>query len=296
MRLIHMASLIVLMFMGCSNKVEQPMDFYNKLNILPIQAHRGGGLALPENTLETFETTWSWNIIPEADIRTTSDDIIVCMHDDTVGRVAPDASEQLKKLKFEELDLKTVKSLDVGSYRGKPGERIPTLEEVFSVMQGHPEKLMYLDYKHIDMDRLAALVHKYRLEKQIIFTTKEHNLIIEWKKRIPESLTMIWIGGSLQNKKDTFSALQKTKFEGLTTLQIHVKLDKSGQFTPNAEYLKTCQSEVEQYGVLFQVLPWKINNPEVYQKLMDIGVRSFATDYSEMTVSVYNNYLKNRKN
>lgn len=295
MKFIHLASLIVLVFMGCSNRVEQPIDFYNKLNILPIQAHRGGGLALPENTLETFETTWSGKMIPEADIRTTSDNIIVCMHDDTVGRVAPDALEHLKHLKFEELDLKTVKSLDVGRYRGKPGERIPTLEEVFSVMQGHPEKLMYLDYKHIDMDRLAVLVRKYQLEKQIIFTTKEHDLIIEWKKRIPESLTMIWIGGSLQEKKDTFAALQKAYFGGLTTLQIHVKLDKSGQFTPDAEYLKACQAEVEQYGVLFQVLPWKINNPEVYQKLMDIGIRSFATDYSDMTVSVYNDYLKNQQ-
>jgi len=233
-------------------------------------------------------------MIPEADIRTTSDDIIVCMHDDTVGRVAPDAPEYLKKLKFEELDLKTVKSLDVGSYRGKPGERIPTLEEVFLVMQGHPEKLMYLDYKHIDMDRLAALVRKYQLEKQIIFTTKEYHLIVEWKKRIPESLTMIWIGGSLQEKKDTFTALQETKFEGLTTLQIHVKLDKHEQFTPDVDYLKICQAETERYGVLFQVLPWKINNPEVYQKLMDIGIRSFATDYPDMTVSIYNEFLKNQ--
>lgn len=293
MKFMHWGSVIVLVFMGCSNKVNQPIDFYSELNVLPIQAHRGGGLALPENTLETFETTWSRRMIPEADIRTTSDDIIVCMHDDTIGRVAPDAPDQLKRLKFEELDLKIVKSLDVGSYRGKQGQQIPTLEEIFSVMQGHPEKLMYLDYKRIDMDRLATLVKKYQLEKQIIFTTKHHDLIVDWKKRIPESLTMIWIGGSLQHKMDTYSALQKANFEGLTTLQIHVKLDDDGNFTPDDKYLKACRAEVEQNGILFQVLPWKINEPDVYKKLMDIGVRSFATDYSEMTVSIYNDYLKN---
>ena len=296
MKLMYWSAAFLMVFMGCANRSNQPIDFYNNLNVLPIQAHRGGGMALPENTLESFEATWAKRMIPEADIRTTSDNVIVCMHDDTVGRVAPDAPEQLKKKKFEELDLATVKSLDVGSFRGHPGERIPTLEEVFAAMQGHPEKLMYLDYKHIDMDRLAMLVKKYQLEKQIIFTTKRHDLIIEWKKRIPESLTMIWIGGSLQKKKDTFEALRKTDFDGITTLQIHVKLDKDGNFTPDSEYLKACQKDVERHGILFQVLPWKINDPDVFRRLMDIGVRSFATDYSDMTVAVYKEYLRNLEN
>lgn len=292
MKKLFAGGLIALMIMGCSESERKPIDFYNNLNILPIQAHRGGGLALPENTLETFETTWSNRMIPEADIRTTSDDVIVCMHDDTIGRVAPNAPAHLKRLKFEELDLQTVMSLDVGRFREKPGQRIPTLEEVFAVMQGHPEKLLYLDYKHIDLDRLATLVKKYDLEKQIIFTTKHYDLILEWKKRIPESPTMIWIGGSLAHKKETYAALKEADFEGLTTLQIHVKLQDNGQFTPDADYLGACLQELTKHDVLFQVLPWQISDLEVFIKLMDIGIRSFATDFPDITATVYNEYLK----
>lgn len=293
MKKLFTGSLIALITMGCSKSDRKPIDFYYHLNVLPIQAHRGGGLALPENTLETFESTWANRMIPEADIRTTRDDVIVCMHDDTVGRVAPDAPVHLKQKKFEELDLKTIRSLDVGRYRGKPGQRIPTLEEVFAVMQGHPEKLLYLDYKRIDLDRLAALVKKYNLEKQIIFTTKHYDLILEWKKRIPESPTMIWIGGSLAHKKETYASLKEADFEGLTTLRIHVKLRENGQFTPDGDYLSACLKELTKHGVLFQVLPWRINDPEVFKKLMDIGIRSFATDFPDMTLAVYTDYLKN---
>ena len=280
--------------MMSSSAHRKPIEMYTEIGVIPIQAHRGGGIALPENTLETFEMTWKNRMIPEADIRTTSDHVIVCMHDAVIDRIAPGAPEKLKKVPFEELDLTTVKSLDVGAYRGMPGQKIPTLREVFEAMKGRRDRMVYLDYKRIDMDRLARLVKEYGLEKQVIFTTNHHDLIVQWKKQIPESPTMIWIGGSLDNIKQTMADLRETDFDGLTTLQIHVKLDERGEFIPGVSFLKEAMTEVERHGILFQVLPWRIDEAKVYEDLMEIGVRSFATDYMDMTLEVYKRFMEER--
>lgn len=275
-----------------------PLDVYTDLGMRPIQAHRGGGFALPENTIETFLTTWEMGIIPEADIRTTSDDVIICMHDKTAIRLAPETSDSLINVSFEDMTLEVAQTLDVGSFRGEQVQRIPTLEAVFKIMQGHPERLIYLDYKRIDMDRLASMVHEFGLERQIIFTTKHHHLIREWHDKIPESLSLIWIGGSQENIDKTFDSLREHDYKGVTTLQIHVKYPDEGSdlpYKPSPDYLKDRMVEVSERGILFQVLPWRMVEPEYYTQLMEIGIRSFATDYPEMTIELYDSFLEKHK-
>jgi len=266
-------TILISLTTGC-NRSAKYLKVYSDVNVIPIQAHRGGGLNMPENTLETFTHTWNLSIIPEADIRTTADDVIICMHDKTPARVAPNAPDSLLHTDFAEMPLSVVKTLDVGSFRGGIKETVPTLKEVFQAMKGHPERLIYLDYKNIDLDRLANLVKKYGLQKQVIFTSKHHSLIKEWKKRIPESLTLIWIGGNTENIEKTFKALRKDNFEGITTLQIHYKKlkDEEGVYTPDQDYLKERLKEVSSKGILFQILPWKISNKEVYFDLMKLGI------------------------
>ena len=249
---------VIVLLTGCSVPKESPIKVYSEQGVMPIQAHRGGGLRLPENTLETFMETWELGIIPEADIRTTLDDIIICMHDNTAKRLAPKTSDSLINIPFEEMTLEVAQTLDVGSFRGDQIQRIPTLESVFEAMSGHPERFIYLDYKQIDMDRLARMVKSYGLERQIIFTTKHHNLIMDWHARIPESLSLLWIGGSQENIEETFASIRENDFLGITTLQIHVKeaVADSGQpFTPSPEYLDERREEVSARGILFRFYP-----------------------------------------
>lgn len=294
MKWVNWIFVAIILLTGCSVQNESPIKVYSDQGVLPIQAHRGGGLRLPENTLETFMETWEMGIIPEADIRTTLDDIIICMHDNTAKRLAPKTSDSLINIPFEEMTLEVAQTLDVGSFRGEQVQRIPTLESVFEAMSGHPERFIYLDYKQIDLDRLAKMVKSHGLERQIIFTTKHHNLIMDWHTRIPESLSLLWIGGSQENIEETFASLRENDFLGITTLQIHVKETdvESGQsFTPSPEYLKERMEEVSARGILFQVLPWRIVDPEVYVQLMELGIRSFATDYPLMTVELYQKFM-----
>ncbi|MBN2356841.1 hypothetical protein JXO59_12065, partial [candidate division KSB1 bacterium] len=58
------------------------------------QAHRGGGAQdAPDNTMAAFLYAWSLGGIPEADLRTTRDSVIICLHDATLGRTTDAAAE-----------------------------------------------------------------------------------------------------------------------------------------------------------------------------------------------------------
>ncbi|MBT4129884.1 MAG: glycerophosphodiester phosphodiesterase family protein [Candidatus Marinimicrobia bacterium] len=295
MKWLNLIFVVIVLLIGCAVPSGSPVKVYSEQGVMPIQAHRGGGLRIPENTLETFIETWEMGIIPEADIRTTQDDIIICMHDKTAKRLAPTTSDSLIDVPFEEMTLEVAQTLDVGISRGGQTQRIPTLESVFEAMSGHPERFIYLDYKKIDMDRLALMVRSYGLERQIIFTTKHHNLIMDWHSRIPESLSLLWIGGSQENIEKTFASIRENNYLGITTLQIHVMevdAESDQPFKPSPKFLEERREEVSGQGILFQVLPWKMVEPEVYVQLMELGVRSFATDYPLMTVELYQNFMK----
>src|SRR5829696_3434158 len=60
-----------------------------------VQAHRGAGVLAPENTLAAFELGWKLNCVPEADVRTTSDGVIVAFHDNNFQRVVVNVTPEM---------------------------------------------------------------------------------------------------------------------------------------------------------------------------------------------------------
>lgn len=260
-----------------------------------IQAHRGAGIAYPENTFESFLLSWKMGITPEADLRTTKDGVIVCFHDKNFERVVSNVPTDSQKQGIEKLTLAEVEELEVGSFRGEEfaGQRVPTLAAIFAEMQGHPERLLYLDIKEVDLDQLVALIREYDVAAQGIFTTKYHQLIRDWKKRVPNSLSLLWNGGSEKQLTERLNAVRKNDFEGITHLQIHVKVGDLGSdepFMPSIAFLEQTRDELQSRGILFQVLPWKCSDPQAYIRLLELGVESFATDYSAMTLEAVREY------
>jgi glycerophosphoryl diester phosphodiesterase len=262
-----------------------------------IQAHRCAGIAMPENTLESVEWSWKRGITPEVDLRLTKDDQIVCFHDANFARVPTNVDEQTKKLGVEKLSLAELQRLDVGSFRGSQyaGQRIPTLASILAEMRGRPERLLYIDIKKIDLDQLSALVREYGAERQCIFTTAHYDLLRAWKKRVPESPTLLWNGSTEQQRPNHEKVLAKKmddlrqqNFNGITYLQIHVfvgDLASDEPFEPRSEFLRTLGKELKSRGIVFQVLPWECADPRAYEKLLALGAESFATDYPEVTVN-----------
>jgi len=254
-----------------------------------IQAHRGAGIARPENTLESFEWAWKVGVTPEADLRTTKDGTIVCFHDPDLKRVVSNLNETTKRATIENLSLAEVQKLEVGSFRGKQfdGQRVPTLASVFAPMRGHPDRLLYLDIKTADLNQLVRLIYEYDVERQVIFTTTHYHLIRDWKKRAPNSLTLLWNGGSESALLNKMADLRSKGFEGITHLQIHVQvgdLESDNPFRPSSIFLRSMAKELKSRGIVFQVLPWECSDPQAYKKLLALGAESFATDYPEVTL------------
>jgi glycerophosphoryl diester phosphodiesterase len=265
-----------------------------------IQAHRGGGIAMPENTLESFRWSWQRQVTPEADLRTTKDGEIVCFHDANFKRVVRDLDDKMKTASIESLPLSLVQKLDVGSFRGPQfaGHRVPTLASVFADMHDHADRLLYLDVKTVDLEHLAKLVKKHGVERQVIFTTFDHALIRDWKKRVPESMTLSWNGGSQDVLTKKMDALRKADFDGITHLQIHVKvgnLASDEPFMPRTEFLKTLGEELASRGIVFQVLPWECADQRAYERLLGLGVDSFATDYPEVTLAAVRSFREKQQ-
>lgn len=270
-----------------------------------IQAHRCAGLALPENTLESCLWAWEHGVTPEVDLRITKDGKIVCFHDAKLDRVPTNADEKTKKLGVEKLTLADLQKLDVGSFRGKQyaGQRIPLLASILAEMRGRPERLLYIDIKKIDLDQLAALIREFDAEKQCIFTTTHYDLMQDWKKRVPESPTLLWNGSTEQERPNheqvlakKMDDLRKQDFKGITYLQIHVfvgDLASDEPFTPRSEFLQTLGKELKSRGIVFQVLPWECSDPRAYDKLLALGAESFATDYPEVTLNAVRRFHEN---
>jgi glycerophosphoryl diester phosphodiesterase len=262
-----------------------------------IQAHRGAGLNAPENTLEAFTLSWNMGVTPEADVRMTKDGVIVCFHDGNLQRVVSNAKDTEKPQSVEKLDFARVKELEVGSFRGPQfaGQCVPALADVFAVMQGRPDRLLYLDIKTVDLDKLVSLIRKFGVERQVIFTSEKYPLIEAWKEKLPESMTLIWNRGTEEELDAKFDTLRQKEFAGITHLQIHVfvgNLDDAEPFRPSSQYLAAIGRELAGHGINFQVIPWECDDPRAFVKLLELGVASFATDYPEVTLQAVEQFRR----
>jgi len=96
-----------------------------------VFAHRGASGYAPENTLAAFRLARELGADGvELDVQMTADKEVVVIHDETVDRTT-DGSGFVK-----DLTLKQIKALNIVSDKeGFPGEKIPTLEEVFDQLE-----------------------------------------------------------------------------------------------------------------------------------------------------------------
>lgn len=261
-----------------------------------IQSHRGAGELAPENTLEAFELGWKLGTWPEADLRTTKDGVIVAFHDSNFKRVVKDASPELQKKGVADVTFDDLSKLDVGSWRGDnfSGRRVSRISDVFKVMNGRSERRLYLDIKNVELTQLAREVREHRVEKQIVFTSPRYELIRQWRSIVPESQTLLWMGGTEEELKKRIEDLRAAKFVDLTQVQLHVRLNTNSAsaepFNLSRNFLRKTGEELRRHGIIFQTIPWGVAEPKVYWQLLDLGVAAFATDHPDVTVKAVRDY------
>ncbi|MGC1272082.1 MAG: glycerophosphodiester phosphodiesterase family protein [Planctomycetaceae bacterium] len=265
-----------------------------------IQGHRGAGELEAENTIEAFQLAWKLNTVPEADVRATRDGVIVAYHDADFRRLVKNAGPELEGKGVEDLNWSELSRLDVGSWKGEEfaGRRVPRMADVFRAMTDRPERRIYLDIKEVDLEQLAAEVDAARVGKQMILASTKYELHRQWKRLVPESGTLLWMGGTEEALSERLADLRQTEFADVTQLQIHVRprpSDAGGGFDPSPEFLRTTGDELRTHGILFQTLPWGSADPKLYRQLLDLGVASFATDHPQVTREAIRDYYERRQ-
>ena len=123
---------------------------FKKLNMpdTVIIAHRGLDEAYPENTVSAFKAALEKGMGIEIDVRGTSDDELIVLHDDTVDRTTNGEG------RVAQMTLGEVKALDSGSWWSPKfaDERIPTLMEVLDTVKeyGTADTTLFIEMKTLD--------------------------------------------------------------------------------------------------------------------------------------------------
>jgi glycerophosphoryl diester phosphodiesterase len=266
-----------------------------------IQSHRGAGELAAENTIEAFELGWKLGTYPEADVRMTSDGVIVAFHDANFKRVTKDCPPELLDKGVADVTWEQLSALRVGMW--KDGEfiehRVPRIDEVLALMRGRPERHLYLDIKKVDLEQLAREVNAQGVTSQVVLASPDLKVIADWKALVPPSDTLLWLSGNEAEISAKLDKARAASFAGVTQLQVHVHMrkelaairrDSEDPFTPSDAFLRRTGEELAQRGILYQALPYGGSTPEVYWKLLDLGVKSFATDRPDVLLQALRDY------
>lgn len=152
-----------------------------------ILAHRGAKTQAPENTLAAFRLVMEQGADGiELDARLTADGEVVVFHDERLERTT-DGRGRVRRHSLADL-----KRLDAGGYfsREFSGERIPTLREVFTEINGSArfdiELTDYLDLFGPLAGRVLRLVREFRLQERVIITSFNPAALIKARQVYPD--------------------------------------------------------------------------------------------------------------
>lgn len=237
-----------------------------------IIAHRGASYDAPENTLAAFRLAWEQQADGiEGDFYLTRDKQIICFHDKTTKRVAPDVPER----RIEDMTLAELRRLDVGSWKNArfAGEKPPTLEEVLQTVRAG--KLFFVEIKS-GPEILPVL--KRQLEasglkpEQLVIIAFNEDVASGARKMMPQ-YRVNWLTSYKQKSEGApwkpglskvVRTLNETEATGLGT---NGNLDVVDVAFAGA---------IRKAGREFHV--WTINDAVVARHFQDLGVDSITTD------------------
>ena len=259
--------------------------------------HRGDGVLVPgrvnrpDNSLEACLLAWADNVVPEADIRTTKDGVIIAYH-----------NASLNGKKMEEYDWSELRDVSIGAAHGEIWNhvRIPTWEGLFAAMKGRPNWKIYMDYKNVPVEQSSVLVKKFGLERQVYCHGCSYGLMKQWRQAVPNGLTSywMWMGQWKQIEftperrakgeafmKNLFDIAAADNFANADVVHFLIQADPAQEdpFCPSSAFLKDAVERIHKAGKIAAGFPWTHgDNPELYRKLWNMGFDCFGTDYPEV--------------
>lgn len=239
-----------------------------------IYAHRGSKGNRPENTLAAFEEAVRLGADGiELDVHLSKDGGLAVIHDETLSRTT-NGTGFVKDFTMEELRL-----LEAGAWFSEDlrGERIPSLEQVCSLLQGTGMILNIeikndvFPYEGIEKKVLAAIADGYD-KNLVILSSFNHYTIRKLHELDPETETAILFMEGLYEPWN----YAKTVFA--SALHVYEPL----AFSPLVDLAKSKN---------YPVRVFTVNDETRMEALMKKNVDAIMTDYPERALEIRNRLL-----
>jgi len=233
--------------------------------------HKGASHDAPENTLAAFRLANLQGADGyELDVQLSRDGVPVVIHDFSVDATT-DGSGRVSNLTLGEL-----KRLDAGSKFSAAfqGERIPTLSEVFDVME--PHMIVNVELKTASLgdngleDAVIRLIRERNLQDRVILSSFNPFSLLRVRRRAPE----LKVG--LLYALDLPLVLRRAWFRLLVrpdALHPHHKM-------VDVAYMAWAQ------GRGYQVNTWTVDDPQEMRRLAGLGVDAIITNRPDVLRSV----------
>ena len=243
-----------------------------------VHGHRGARARRPENTIPAFQYAIEQGVDAlEMDMAVTRDNVIVISHDPILhGPVCTSAKESAV---IHELTLAEVRQWDCGAIQNPrfstqvalPGTRMPTLDEVFQLagrgkFDYNIETKSFLDkpeYTPAPEEFVKLVLEKiraYKLEKRIILQSFDFRTLVAMRKLAPE----IRLSALTENDQRDFAT-------------IAAEAGKAEIISPDY-HLVTAAKVAAAHAAGLQVVPWTVNTPEDWDKLIQAKVDAIISD------------------
>lgn len=243
-----------------------------------VHGHRGARAVLPENTIPAFEYAIAAGAdMLELDLAVTKDDVLVVSHDPVVNRKICAGPEGETRIRF--LTLAEVKAFDCGAranpefpkQKAAPGTRIPTLDEVLALAP--TGKFGFNIETKIDAKKpelstdpaayaklLVDAIRKFKLESRVQVQSFDFRTLKEVHAIAPEMKLCALYGGL---PKDLVKISKEAG--GVPVVAPHHMLVTKGKV-----------KSAHKAGL--KVVPWTVNTPGAWDKMIRAGVDEIITD------------------
>ncbi|MFQ5824195.1 MAG: glycerophosphodiester phosphodiesterase [bacterium] len=232
-------------------------------------AHRGFTVSAPENSLAAFQAALELGVDGiELDVRTCKTGEVVVFHDPTLARMT-NGRGFIKGKTLTEL-----KSLRLNSQNPELSQRIPTLEEVLELVNGRiilnvEIKTKGLPKDHIE-NKVVAILRQYGIENKTIISSFNPIVIRRLRKINDQLLTGFLMDRSFSVR---YSEIPLTKLSGAKAIHLENSLAKDSIIR-----------KIQEFG--FFCVVWSVNDPNVMQHLIDLGVNAIITDKPNLLKSL----------
>jgi glycerophosphoryl diester phosphodiesterase len=284
-----------------------------------VQGHRGARGLLPENTLAGFVRAMELGVTTiELDVGITRDGHVIAAHDPYVNPalcLAPtgDALAGERGPLLRHLDLQEVQAFDCGSLNpdverftepprvNVPGQRMPTLREVFALARQRGETSVRFNVEMktnpsnddtLPLDAFVAkVVEVIRSERMLARVNVQ---AFDWRalelaKRLEPGLQTaallaqldpLWQAGLTPEANGGVLGMLRAADAYIDIFSPYWPLLVEGE----KSYAGTSVAEYQAAG--FPVVPWTINGPKRMRQMLELGVDGIITDYPNRLLRV----------